>query len=145
LLDGVLLDTSVIIDLDRIELGEVALRPALISAVSVAELGFGLDVDDLVERSARNERYYSVMSQFRVVPFDLAAAKQYAVLASLVRQSGRSPRPRRMDLQIAATAVANGVPLVTGNPRDFVGLDRLLEVIGVGVAVGGVGGSLPSL
>jgi predicted nucleic acid-binding protein len=137
--EGVLLDTSVIIDLDRIEFGDLALTPPLISTVSIAELGFGLDVDDPVERTARNERYYTILSQFRTVPFDLAAAKQYAVLASLVRRIGRNPRPRRMDLQIAATAVANGVPLVTGNPKDFVGLERVLEIIGVG------GGPLPSL
>jgi predicted nucleic acid-binding protein len=136
--EGVLLDTSVIIDLDRIEFGDLALTPPLISTVSIAELGFGLDVDDPVERTARNERYYTILSQFRTVPFDLAAAKQYAVLASLVRRIGRNPRPRRMDLQIAATAVANGVPLVTGNPKDFVGLERVLEIIGVG------GGPLPS-
>jgi predicted nucleic acid-binding protein len=139
LMEGALLDTSVIIDLDRIEFGDLALVPGLISTVSVAELGFGLDIDDPVERTARNERFYTVVNQFRIVPFDLAAAKQYAVLASLVRQAGRSPRPRRMDLQIAATAVANRVPLVTGNPKDFVGLERVLEVVGVG------GSALPSL
>jgi predicted nucleic acid-binding protein len=132
LLDGVLLDTSVIIDLDRIEFGDLALTPALISTVSVAELGFGLDVDDPVERAARNERYYTILNQFRTVPFDLAAAKQYGVLASLVRRIGRNPRPCRMDLQIAATAVANGVPLLTGNPKDFVGLERVVQVVGVG-------------
>jgi predicted nucleic acid-binding protein len=128
---GVLLDTSVVIDLDRLELGELSTASALISSVSIAELGFGLDIEDRVERAARTERYYAVLRQFKVLPFCLAAAKQYAVLASLVRQLGRNPRPRRMDLQIAATAVANGVPLVTGNPKDFAGLERVLQVISV--------------
>jgi predicted nucleic acid-binding protein len=137
LLEGVLLDTSVIIDLDRVELGDLALAPAWISTVSVAELGFGLDVDDPVERAARSERYYAIVNQFRIVPFDLAAAKKYAVLASLVRRIGRNPRPRRLDLQVAATAVANGVPLLTGSPKDFAGLERVLEVVGVG-------GTMPS-
>jgi predicted nucleic acid-binding protein len=132
LLDGVLLDTSTIIDLDHLEFGELSVTPALISTVSVAELGFGLDVDDPVERAARTERYYGILDQFRIVPFDVLAAKKYAVLASLVRKSGRNPRPRRMDLQIAATAVAYGVPLLTGNPKDFAGLERILDVVGVG-------------
>jgi predicted nucleic acid-binding protein len=134
LLRGVLLDTSTIIDADRIDFGDHASAPALISSVSVAELGFGLDIADPVERAARTERFYAAVSQFRILPFDLAAAKQYAVLASLVRQLGRNPRPRRMDLQIAATAVANGVPLLTGNAKDFAGLERILDVFSIGVS-----------
>lgn len=142
MLDGVLLDTSTIIDLDHIEFGDLSVTPALISTVSVAELGFGLDVDDPVERAARTERYYGILDQFRIVPFDVVAAKKYAVLASLVRKAGRNPRPRRMDLQIAATAVAYGVPLLTGNPKDFAGLERILDVVGVG---SGGDDAMPSL
>jgi len=129
--NGVLLDTSVIIDLARLDLGDFASTPPLTSAVCVAELGFGLDVDDPVKRAVRTERYYAVLDQFEILPFDLAAAKQYAVLTSLVRRAGRDPRPRRMDLQIAATAVAHSVPLLTRNGDDFVGLDRLLDLLSI--------------
>ena len=34
-----------------------------------------------------------------------------------------------MDLQIAATAGAHAIPLITGNPTDFAGLERLVEVV----------------
>ena len=130
-MQGVLLDTSVIIDVDQLDFGDLSSTPGLISTVSVAELGFGLDVDDPVERAARTERFYTIQGQFRILPFDLAAAKKYAVLASLVRKVGRNPRPRRLDLQIAATAVAHGLPLLTRNSKDFFGLERMLTVVSV--------------
>ena len=127
----VLLDTSVIIDLDQLDLGDLATATALISAVTVAELGYGLDVDDPVKRTARTERYYAILDKFDILPFGLGAAKQYALLASLVRRAGRNPRPRRMDLQIAATAAACSVPLLTRNAKDFVGLDQVIDVLAI--------------
>ena len=129
--NGVLMDTSVIIDLEHLDLGDLASAPAAVSAVSVGELGYGLDVDDPVERAVRTERYYAVLDRLDILPFDIASAKRYGVLATLVRRAGRNPRPRRMDLQIAATAAANSMPLLTRNAKDFTGLDRVLEVIGI--------------
>ena len=41
---------------------------------------------------------------------------------------------RKNDLMIAATAVANGLPLYTANVEDFKGLESMLEVIGVQAA-----------
>lgn len=124
----VVLDTSVVIDLEQVDLGRFSgARPA-VSAVTVAELSYGKDVPDPVERHARNERYNATLNHFEVLAFDLAAAKLYGVLAALVRQSGRNPRPRRMDLQIAATAAANELPLLTRNGADFKGLQEIVEV-----------------
>jgi predicted nucleic acid-binding protein len=127
--ERVLLDTSVLIDLERLDLSTASDAHPVVSAVTVAELAFGLDVDDLLERQARTDRFYAVLREMPVLPFDLAAARLYGTLASLVRRSGRNPRPRRTDLQIAATAGAHGMPLITRNPTDFVGLGRLVHVI----------------
>ncbi|MDL5159018.1 type II toxin-antitoxin system VapC family toxin [Actinomycetospora termitidis] len=124
-----LLDTSVVIDLETFDLGELADALPSISAVTVAELAFGLDIDDLVERQARTDRFYAILRDIPVLPFDLSAARLYGTLAATVRRSGRNPRPRRMDLQIAATAGAHAMPLLTRNPADFHGLDRFLDVI----------------
>ncbi|MGH8776149.1 MAG: type II toxin-antitoxin system VapC family toxin [Jiangellaceae bacterium] len=129
--DRVLLDTSVVIDLERIELGALASADHAASAVSIAELGYGLNTDDPVARHSRSERYHAVLEGFEIWPYDLSAAKLFGPLAGLVRASGRNPRPRRLDLQIAATAVAHSVPLLTRNPRDFDGLERMLGVIAV--------------
>jgi predicted nucleic acid-binding protein len=129
--DRVLLDTCVVIRLEEIDFGDLVHAEPTISAVTVAELAYGLDVDDPVERFARAERFYAALEEFEVLPFDTAAAKIYGTLAALVRRSGRSARPRRMDLQIAATAAANGMPVLTRNMKDFVGLDRVVKVIEV--------------
>lgn len=66
------------------------------------------------------------MNSFEIIPFGVEEAKLYGALAPLVRTAGRNPRPRRMDLQIAATAAAAHVPLLTTNIDDFVGLERLV-------------------
>lgn len=124
----VLLDTSALIDLEHLDLGRFAEAVPVVSAGTVAELAFGLDTDDLIERRARTDRYYAVLRDLPVLPFDVAAAQLYGTMASMVRRAGRNPRPRRMDLQIAATAGANAVPLITRNPADFDGLDRLVVV-----------------
>jgi predicted nucleic acid-binding protein len=127
----VLLDTSVIIDFERVDLGEFAIAEPLISAVTVAELAYGLDTDDPIKRQARMERFYAALEQFTVLPFDTEAAKIYGTMAALVRRAGRNPRPRRMDLQIAATSSAHSMPLLTRNAKDFANLERLVEVITV--------------
>ena len=46
--------------------------------------------------------------------------------------AGRKPRgARAVDLLIAATAIAESLPLYTRNPDDFQALDHLVEVIRV--------------
>ncbi len=125
----ILLDTSVIIDLADVELGVHEAAEPAVSAVSVAELAFGLDIDDPIERRARTERYRAVREQFAVLAFDVQVAEIYGTMAAVVRRSGRNPRPQRMDLQIAATAAAHSIPLVTRDLDGFAGLERLLQVI----------------
>ncbi|WP_238607503.1 type II toxin-antitoxin system VapC family toxin [Amycolatopsis sp. Poz14] len=127
----VLLDTSVVIDLERIDLGPYASSVPAVSSVTVAELAYGLVTDDPVRLAERIERYRRVLDQFAVLPFGVDEAKMYGTGAGLVRRFGRDPRPRRMDLQIAATAAAHQIPLLTRNLKDFAGLDRLLTVIEV--------------
>lgn len=81
----ILLDTSVIIDLAEVELGvHVSAEPA-VSAISVAELAFGLDVDDPIERRARAERYHVVLDQFTVLGFDVRTAEIYGTMAAVIR------------------------------------------------------------
>lgn len=127
----ILLDTSVLIDLGEVEFGGYESAVPAVSAVSLAELAFGLDIDDPIERRARAERYRAVLEHFDVLAFDAGAAEVYGTMAAVVRRSGRNPRPRRMDLLIAATASACAMPMLTRNPADFAGLERLLDVVAV--------------
>lgn len=125
----VLLDTSVIIDLAGVELGVHGSAEPAVSAVSVAELAFGLDIDDPIERRARAERYRAVREQFAVLAFGSQAAEIYGTMAAVICRAGRNPRPRRMDLQIAATAAAHSLSLITRDIDGFTGLERLLDVV----------------
>jgi predicted nucleic acid-binding protein len=45
--------------------------------------------------------------------------------------AGHKPRGRIADLMIAATAIAEGLPLFTTNPDDYAGLGKLVHVVPV--------------
>jgi predicted nucleic acid-binding protein len=63
------------------------------------------------------------------LPFDAGAARAYGRVYAATRSTDRKPRgARALDLLIAATALANDLPLFTRNPADFdhlgvIGLD----------------------
>lgn len=124
-----LLDTSVLIDFPASAVAE-EVEEVAVSAVTIAELQFGVTAaTDLMEQMRRRRLVQTVLDQFDVLPFDVAAAEYYGVLATLVRDQGRNPRPRRLDLQIAATAARHGLILLTRNGGDFTGLESALTVI----------------
>lgn len=123
-----LLDTSVVIDLDILVREEL---PAewVISALTLAELAQGPHAtEDPAERAVRQQRLQWAEATFDPLPFDAEAARVYGVLYAALRASGRRARGRVVDLQIAAVAVANGLPVVTRNPADFAGLTGVADV-----------------
>lgn len=61
--------------------------------------------------------------------FDAPAARRYGALVAIVVAQGRAARPRRVDLMIAASAAAHGLPLYTRNPRAFAGLEGEVEIV----------------
>ncbi len=126
-----LLDTSVIIDLDDLCARDLPAR-SKISSVTLAELGIGLHTTtDPIERARRLERLQRTETAFAPLPFDATAAQRCIHLAGLVVAIGRSPKPRKADLMIAAIASVHDLALYTRNPRDFVGLDSVLTVVSV--------------
>jgi predicted nucleic acid-binding protein len=125
-------DTSVVIDLDRVY-GDALPGEVAIAAVTLAELAAGPHAtDDPAERARRQERLQRVEATFDPIPFDAVAARAYGRVYAEVAAAGRKARGRRaIDLLIAATAVAAELPLYTRNPSDFDGLSGVLEVIAV--------------
>lgn len=124
-----LLDTSVLIDFPAQHVAELADEVA-VSAIAIGELQYGVAVaSDPVTQLSRRRRVQAILDRFEVLPFDEAAAEYYGAMAGLVRQQGRNPRPRRMDLQIAATAARHGLKLLTRNGRDFIGLQSAVTVV----------------
>jgi tRNA(fMet)-specific endonuclease VapC len=125
------LDTSTLLLLPRI--ADAASLPAepLISAITLAELSVGpLVATDEEERAARQAHLQQAEADFDPLPFDAAAARAFGRVAASLRRSGRKPAARAYDALIAATALANGIPIYTCNPDDFSGIDEL-EVVPV--------------
>ncbi|MBV9920493.1 MAG: type II toxin-antitoxin system VapC family toxin [Pseudonocardia sp.] len=130
-----LVDTSVVIEMERIP--ENALPHELaISAITLAELAAGPHATaDAAERASRQDRLQRAESTFDPMPFDASTARAYGRVYAAVLTAGRKARGRRaIDVLIAATALANELPLYTRNPSDFAGLESVLEVVGVETA-----------
>nr|WP_307873958.1 MULTISPECIES: type II toxin-antitoxin system VapC family toxin [unclassified Frankia] len=107
-------------------------REGLISAITLAELTAGPHVaKDPVERATRVGRLRRTEAAFDTLPFDVSAARQYGPVDAAVRAVNRDPRGRLADLLIACVAIAHQLPLFTVNPKDFAGLERMLEVVPV--------------
>ena len=125
------LDTNTVIMLPRVT--DAALLPAepLITAVTLAELSVGpLVASTDAERAARQAHLQQAEADFDPLPFDAAAARAFGRVAASLRRAGRKVNARAYDAMIAATALANSLPIYTCNPNDFVGIDGL-EVVPV--------------
>ncbi|HWE91627.1 MAG TPA: hypothetical protein VG317_19355 [Pseudonocardiaceae bacterium] len=69
--------------------------------------------------------------EFEQLPFDKDAATRYGTLVGLTVAANRDPRPRRMDLMIAAIASSHELPLYSRNAVDFKGLEDMVEIVAV--------------
>jgi predicted nucleic acid-binding protein len=123
-----MLDTSVVIDLNAVDPNLLPDESA-IAAVTLAELAAGPHAtQDEQERARRQDRLQWAAATWDALPFDIEAARMYGRVFAAIRATGRSSRTRLADLLIASTAAANGLPLYTRNPADFVGLDQVVTV-----------------
>jgi predicted nucleic acid-binding protein len=125
------LDTSVLIGGDALADGV----EAAISAVSIAELHFGLLVArDDEERALRATRLGLVEARFPdPLPVDDRVAREWGRLQAAVVQRGGQPRRRQSDLAIAATANVHDAVVITRNPSDLKIVDDLVRVSEPGV------------
>lgn len=127
-----LLDTSAVIDIEHLSPEDLPVEVA-ISAVTLAELSAGPHATgDARERAKRVGSLQAAEATFDQLPFDAAAARAYGRIYATLLALGRKARGRRaLDTLIAATALANDLPLYTCNPDDFEGLEELIDVIAV--------------
>lgn len=126
-----MLDTRAVIDLPALDPARLPVEAA-IPAIVLAELAQGLAMTKSAEQvMIRSQRLADIEAAFAAIPFDREAARRYGTLIALTVAANRDPRPRRIDLMIAATAAAHGLPLYTRNPDDFRGLDSAVTVIAI--------------
>lgn len=125
------LDTCAYIDLGLLDPARLPEIPEL-TAVTMAELHQGVVMaKDAASRAARTEKLGAAIVDFEPLPFDGQAAARYGTLVALTMAANRNPKPRRMDLMIAAVASSRGLPLYTRNAEDFKGLDGMVTIIEV--------------
>ena len=121
---GQLIDTSVLIDLERRGHHPDFLSatqdegPLTIAAITVSELITGVHLAESAERRHRREQFVTVVLEaFTVESFDLQAARTYAEIWTQLRTSGQAIGAH--DLLIGATAMAHGHSVLTHDLRDF--------------------------
>ncbi|MCU1641861.1 MAG: PilT-like protein [Nocardia sp.] len=126
-----LVDTNVLILVEHLNPDELP-SEMVISSITMAELAAGPHYTDQPdERARRIERVQNAEALFEPLPFDTRAARRYGHIVASVLAAGRSPKPRRVDLMIAAIASVHSLPLFTVNPDDFRGLEGLVSLVKV--------------
>jgi predicted nucleic acid-binding protein len=125
-----LLDTSVVLELGGIPPEQLPAEVA-ISALTLTELAAGPHAtEDPLERARRQDNLQRIEATFQPIPFGTEAARAYGRIFAAVSAAGRKARgARAVDLLIAATAAAEGLPLYTRNATDVAYLDGIVEVV----------------
>ena len=95
-----------------------------IAAITIAELGVGVEIATGKRRQARRAFLDDLISNLPIVDYDIDVARKHTQLLVAVRRTGR-PRGAH-DLIIAATACATGRTVVTS---DQTGFDDLPDVV----------------
>jgi len=102
-------------------LDDQAIETLFLSAITIAELRFGIAAMQLGKRQTvlRDRLEGEVLPHFseRILSFDLAASQSYSELMARARISGKAIGTA--DGYIAATAAANGLAIATRNTRPF--------------------------
>ena len=127
-----LLDTSVIIDLHRIDADRLP-RNFSVSVITMTELAAGpLATRDVSERARRQDVLQRIESLVDPVPFDISCLRAFGrVVAAAMKNERKRTRARTNDLLLAATACALNVPLFTRNADDFLDLTSVIDVVSV--------------
>jgi len=118
-----MLDTNICIYLMKHQPPEVRERFAqcfvgdvVISAVTLAELEFGIACSNPSAQESNRSALESLLEDIMVAPFEAKAAKAYGPIRAAYKDRNRDA----LDKLIASHAVALGVTLVTNNEADFV-------------------------
>jgi predicted nucleic acid-binding protein len=125
-----LIDTSVAVDLKKVDPTRLPADLA-ISALTLAEIACGPHATaDELERARRQTHLQHVEATFESLSFDSDCARAFGHVYAAVLSIGRKALgPRKVDLMIAATALAHQMPLYTLNASDLRGLDGLVEIV----------------
>ncbi|MDP3175241.1 MAG: type II toxin-antitoxin system VapC family toxin, partial [Phenylobacterium sp.] len=100
----------------RARFAECFVGDVVISAITLAELEFGVACSGEAQAQAHNQVLLdSLLEDILVAPFETQAARAYGPL----RAANRERNKDALDKLIAAHALSLGVTLVTNNQADF--------------------------
>ena len=114
---GTLLDTSILIDLERGRATLPAEEDVAIAAITASELLQGVLRADARHRPAREAFVEGVLAAIPTIPFGLTTARIHASLWAQL--ASRRATLGAHDLIVAATAISLGWSLATLNRREF--------------------------
>lgn len=125
------LDTNLLIQRPRWELLPPGDHQLFVSAIAFAEFSEGTTHSDpAIAANAALDLIKLRNAYGDGLPFAQREADVYRELCATVVKAGRTPGGRRrVDVMIAAVAVANNAALATRNTTDFAGLETVLDVI----------------
>jgi tRNA(fMet)-specific endonuclease VapC len=131
---AVLIDASILIEAERGRLGLEAHvthhgeDEAFLSVITASELLHGVHRATQADVRARRSAFVEgVLERFPLLAIDRVCARAHAQLWAELRRAGTLIGPH--DLWLAATCIAHGLTLVTGNVREFARVPGLeLEV-----------------
>lgn len=125
------LDTNLLIQRPRWELLTPGDHQLFVSAIAFAEFSEGTThPDPTIAARAALDLIKLRTTYGPGLPFAQPEADVYRELCATVVTAGRTPGGRRrVDVMIAAVAVAHNAALATRNTTDFAGLENVLEVI----------------
>lgn len=89
----------------------------LLCSVVLGELWYGAERSDASRRAANYALVNELQSQYLSLPFDDAAAREYAIIRAALATSGTPIGPN--DTMIAAIARSRDITLVTNNVGEF--------------------------
>ena len=122
---GVIVDTSIWVDVERQRLTHTALadllgdEPVYLAPPVIAELEYG--VNRAQTAGQRNKRA-AALAKIRMKPcliMDRETGDLFGKLAAELDRKGRPSKHRVNDLWLAALAIQHGFRLLTNNPDDF--------------------------
>lgn len=121
-----MLDTSTVILLGRLDDPADLPEESVVSAVTLAEHSVRPHLARTArERPDRPAHLQQAESDFDTIAFDAEAARAFGRVAASLRPARRKPAARAYDALIAASAIAENIPLYICNPDDFAGIEGL--------------------
>jgi predicted nucleic acid-binding protein len=102
-------------------------EPVAVSAITLSELCFGVEIDSNTARRRRRRRWLDkTFRRLEIVPFDQAVARQHAQLWVRLSKAGVTVGPH--DLIVAAAALCRRWAVATFNAAEFKRIDGITVI-----------------